>query len=64
MALRPDMAGVLSLEATDPAMTKRVRERFAPAVKAVNSIEDDKIRGVLRERLRTEYERHIAVAAN
>lgn len=64
MALRLDMQKVLALHATDPEATKRVRAKFAAAVKAVNSIEDDGIRGVLRERLRSEYERQIAAAAN
>lgn len=63
-ALRFDMREVLSLSAANPEATKRVRAKFAAAVKAVNSIEDDGIRGVLRERLRTEYERQIAGSAN
>ena len=58
------MRTILQASATDPEATKRVRTRFAQAVKAVNFIDDDTIRGVLRERLRTEYDRQIAVAAN
>ncbi len=64
MALRLDMAGILAKEAADPATSKRIRARFAQAVKAINLIDDDKIRGPLREKLRSEYERQIETSSN
>lgn len=61
MALRPDMIGILAGVVknvrgdVDEAATEALRRRFAPAVAAVNSVNDTELRQCLRTALMRQY---------